>query len=409
MEDRAVEEMGGPLVPTAPGDPEEVGPWSIALMVANAGSLTPQERSLRGMLEGNGHTVTPFTVTAEPIVNAVNNPTIDLLLFSPSFAFSMLYHPAQPDSLPMLDMTKYSWYRRYVLPSNNEIAGPRFSGVGETSTQIFYEDDSVIAWEGQGVGPVQMLTSPRFAGEAPMRAAMDHATDGAAQYFLRQMSDTGAESALGVYVPPGSTITEPASTPAGEQQRTAVAPWIGLLVFVDDWGDGNQYSQLTPAGRGLFEAAMHRLMNPLTSSCSGGLSGEAEDGVLAGSFAVVADPGASGGAAVGAPEGSGNSGPGSASYVDVCLTVIEAGSYRLNATTLGSGFTSDSFWVGGPPDHATAPALFHTGISSSYRTGPVTDIFEPVSYSLEPGDHIFRIALREDGTLLDNLALEQAL
>ena len=104
--------------------------YSIALLVADAAALTPQELSLTAMLEGNGHTVTPFTVTVEPIVNAVNNPSIDLLLFSPSFEFSVLYHPAQPDSLPMLDMAKYSWYRRYVLPISDEIAGPRFSGTG---------------------------------------------------------------------------------------------------------------------------------------------------------------------------------------------------------------------------------------------------------------------------------------
>ncbi|MFN3218470.1 MAG: PQQ-dependent sugar dehydrogenase [Acidimicrobiales bacterium] len=145
---------------------------------------------------------------------------------------------------------------------------------------------------------------------------------------------------------------------------------------------------------------------PASGACSGGLSGEAEDGVLAGAFAAVADPNASGGLAVGAPEGSGNSGPGSASYVDVCLTVTEAGTYRLNATTLSSGFTSDSFWVGGPPDHTTDPALFHTTISANYRTDPVTDNFEPVTYTLEPGDHTFRFALREDGTLLDRLSLE---
>jgi hypothetical protein len=235
-------------------------PLSIALMVSNADALTPQELSLTGMLEGNGHTVRPFTVTAEPIVNAVNNPRIDLLLFSPSFEFSLLYHPAQPDSLPMLDMARYSWYRRYMLPWSDDIRGQRFSGAGETTTNIFYEDADVIAWEGQEVGPVQLLTSARFAGEAPMREVLDFATDGAAQYFLRHVSDEGAESTLGVYVPAGSTITEPAPEPSGERRFTSVAPWMGLLLFIDDPGDGNQYAEMTPAGEGLFEAAMQHLV-----------------------------------------------------------------------------------------------------------------------------------------------------
>jgi hypothetical protein len=67
---------------------------------------------------------------------------------------------------------------------------------------------------------------------------------------------------LGVFVPVGSTITMPAPTLAEEQQFTSVVPWIGLLVFTDDGGDGNQYLEMTPAGEGLFEAAPQHLMNP---------------------------------------------------------------------------------------------------------------------------------------------------
>ncbi len=237
-------------------------PLSIALMVADAGALTAAGGVVdRRCSRATATRSAPFTVTAEPIVNAVNNPGIDLLLFSPSFEFSLLYFPSDPNSLPMLDMARYSWYRRYMLPWGDDVVGPRFSGFGETSTEVFYDNTDVIEWD-QPVGPVEVLTAPRFGGEAAMREVMDYSTGGAAQYFLRHVGDTGAEAALGVYVPPGSTITMPAPTAAEEQRFTSVAPWMGLLVFVDDPGDGNQYLEMTPAGEGLFEAAMQRLMNP---------------------------------------------------------------------------------------------------------------------------------------------------
>lgn len=130
---------------------------------------------------------------------------------------------------------------------------------GETTTQIFYEDDGVIPWD-EDVGPVEVSTTPRFAGEGPMRAALDHSTAGSVQYFLRQIADTGAESALGVYVPPGSTVTEPAPEQADERRLTSVVGYIGLLVFVDD-ADGNQYAELTDAGEALFEACMQHLVS----------------------------------------------------------------------------------------------------------------------------------------------------
>lgn len=236
------------------------GPFSIALMVRDAGFLTSQEQSLTAMLQGNGHTVTPFTVTARPRVNAVNNPGIDLLLFSPSFEYSEVYHPAQRNSLPMLDMTKWSWYRRYVLPASDDIAGPRFSGISDTSQRVYYDNAGVIPWDGARVGSVRVLTTTRSSGGGPMRRAIDYSTRGAAQHFLRHVSDTGAESTLGVYVPAGSRITKPAGSRAEERRRISRAPWIGLVLFNDD--ENMRYDQLTPAGEGLFEAAMARLMNP---------------------------------------------------------------------------------------------------------------------------------------------------
>ncbi len=196
-------------------------PLVIALMVADADALTPQEVSLTAMLEGNGHRVRPFTVTEEPIVNARNNPRVDVLLFSPSFEFSLLYYPSDPNSLPMLDMARYSWYRRYMLPWGDDVVGPRFSGTGDTSVNVYYEDADVIAWEGQEEGFVQVLTGERFSGEAPLKEAMDHSTNGAAQYFLRQGSDSDAEATIGVYVPAGSTITLPAPT-VGEERAVHV-------------------------------------------------------------------------------------------------------------------------------------------------------------------------------------------
>jgi hypothetical protein len=238
------------------------GPYSIALMVENAGWLRPQEQTLATMLGNNGHTVTPFTADARPIVNAVNNPTIDLLLFSPSLTYTDRYHLAQRNSLPMLDMSKYSWYRRYVLPWNNEIAGPRFSGTPYTSRRVVYTNPRVVDWNGRRAGPVRVLRTNRSTGEAPMRRAINHSTRGDAHFFLRHVSDRRARSAIGVYLPAGSTVTRPAPTRAEERRRTSRAPWVGLILFDDDFGDGRQYAQLTPAGRSLVEAAMARLMNP---------------------------------------------------------------------------------------------------------------------------------------------------
>jgi hypothetical protein len=233
------------------------GPYSIALMVQNAGSLTSQEQALSAMLQRSGHTVTPFTADARPRVNAVNNPTIDLLLFSPSLVYTDRYHLAQRHSLPMLDMSKYSWYRRYVLPWNDEIAGPRFSGTPYTSRRVVYTNARTIDWDGRRAGSVRVLRTTGSAGEAPMRRAINHSTRGDAQFFLRHVSDRRGRSTIGVYLPAGSTVTRPAPTRAEERRRTSRAPWVGLVLF-----DGNHFGQLTPAGRSLVEAALDRLMNP---------------------------------------------------------------------------------------------------------------------------------------------------
>lgn len=242
--------------------PGRSGPYSIALMVENAGWLRPQEQTLATMLRNNGHTVTPFTANARPRVNARNNPDIDLLLFSPSLVYTERYHLAQRHSLPMLDMSKYSWYRRYVLPANNDIAGPRFSGTPYTSRRVVYTDAGVIDWRRGRVGPVRVLRTTRSTGEAPMRRAINHSTRGDAQFFLRHASDRRGRSAIGVYLPAGSTVTRPAATRAEERRRISRAPWVGLILFDDDFGDGRQYAQLTRAGRSLVEASLDRLMNP---------------------------------------------------------------------------------------------------------------------------------------------------
>lgn len=250
----------GLVVASPPGDAQtagSTGPYSIALIVENAGSLTAQERSLTAMLQGSGHTVTPFTADARPRVNARNSPNIDLLLFSPSLVYTERYHLAQRNSLPMLDMSKYSWYRRYVLPANNEIAGPRFSGTSYTSRRVVYTNAGVIDWNGRRARPVRVLRTTGSAGETPMRRAVNHSTRGDAQFFLRHASDRRGRSTIGVYLPAGSTITRPASTRAEERRRTSRAPWVGLILF-----DGDHFEQLTPAGRSLVEAAMDRLMNP---------------------------------------------------------------------------------------------------------------------------------------------------
>ncbi len=140
------------------------------------------------------------------------------------------------------------------------------------------------------------------------------------------------------------------------------------------------------------------------NSCAG-LSREAEDGEVSGSFAVFADAAASGGSYVGAPDNSGNAWSPGANKVDLCFTVTEAGEYRLDAQAQGSTWYNDSFFVtvngGGSSMWDVA------NIADGYRADSVSDRGgdDPVIVDLQPGEHTVSVHLREDGTRLDSMTL----
>jgi len=145
---------------------------------------------------------------------------------------------------------------------------------------------------------------------------------------------------------------------------------------------------------------LDRIVLTLAAPPCGGLAHEAEDGQLSGTLQVFADGTASGGAAIRSLEGSGN-GLGVAQF---CVTVTQAGSYRIDTVLKGLGGLSNSFWVsvdGGPE------RLFDTNASGSWVADSVSQRggADPVLFNLGVGEHEVRFRVREDGTQLDRITL----
>ncbi|MEM7134023.1 MAG: putative Ig domain-containing protein [Chloroflexota bacterium] len=154
------------------------------------------------------------------------------------------------------------------------------------------------------------------------------------------------------------------------------------------------------------------LVNADQTVTCGGLEQEAEDGSLRGSMVVGTDANASGGQYVHLPNGSGNNlnGPTVPDQAEYCFDVPAAGTYLLQGTILATGGGNNSFYatIDGQPgtgylwDTAIAPANYIQDYLNSRGQA------DPVQLSLSAGEHTVIIYPREDGTVLDKLALVDA-
>ena len=144
-------------------------------------------------------------------------------------------------------------------------------------------------------------------------------------------------------------------------------------------------------------------------SCDG-LVREAEDGSLRGGFVRGSDSSASGGGFVWVPSGEAhnyNGADATSSRVDLCFTVAEAGSYRIDTRVLGPTWDADSFYVlidGAPSGDGY---LWDTTRASSYQVDSVSARggADPLTVSLGAGEHTVSFYLREAGTRLDSATL----
>jgi len=135
----------------------------------------------------------------------------------------------------------------------------------------------------------------------------------------------------------------------------------------------------------------------------GGVSQQAEHGLLSGDFVARDGSGTSSGRDyVLVPDGSPRRND--LDFVEFCVTVPANGVYRLDAAVRAASSSADSFWVQfdrGPK------ALFDTGIRPAWSSVPVSarDIASPAYWGLSKGDHRLRFYERENGTHLDSFRL----
>ncbi|MFK7806003.1 MAG: hypothetical protein AB8G95_30520, partial [Anaerolineae bacterium] len=148
------------------------------------------------------------------------------------------------------------------------------------------------------------------------------------------------------------------------------------------------------------------------TSCVSGLMQEAEDGVISGNrFTIGTRADASGNQFVYVPDGLGNISGSVANnphYVSYCFDVPADGFYEIEGWVSfeGTRHLSDSFFI--QVDDAPANGyLWDTLKSPSFSSDLVSDRGKqnPVVVNLTAGQHIVKVHLREDGTMLDKLAL----
>ena len=132
---------------------------------------------------------------------------------------------------------------------------------------------------------------------------------------------------------------------------------------------------------------------------------EAESGTLVGAFTEISDSGASGGAYVQMPDGSGSTSAISGEdYAEYCFEVASTGQYVIEGVVDGRDGTSDSFFVT-LEDEPVGGYLWD--VPPGWTTDLVSDRggLDPVTFTLNPGTHVLRIHGREDGTRLDRIGL----
>lgn len=149
------------------------------------------------------------------------------------------------------------------------------------------------------------------------------------------------------------------------------------------------------------------VVNAAPQTNCGPLQQEAEDGTLAGNFAIQSDATASGGQFVSSTSGVAATGPDGINYVSYCMTVPTAGLYRIAAKTFAATLFNDSFYVqvDGMPSQGY---LWGMPVNTGFVDGYVSDRggMNPVEMNLSAGDHEVVFWLRESGTKLDKVALE---
>ncbi|MEM7030210.1 MAG: putative Ig domain-containing protein, partial [Chloroflexota bacterium] len=140
----------------------------------------------------------------------------------------------------------------------------------------------------------------------------------------------------------------------------------------------------------------------------GFLMQEAEVAILSGDFVAVNDGSASNGQFIEVPNGQGSGGGtinGNIHQAEFCFTITDGGTYRLVGSVWGRTGGSNSFWVtvdGQPANGYKWTLPINTGFSDD-----ILDDGGEVELSLAPGDHTVILYLRENGSRIDTIRLEQ--
>ena len=209
----------------------------------------------------------------------------------------------------------------------------------------------------------------------------------------------------------GTTWSEESQLIGGNRSAFAVAIEGNTLLI----GDPSDRSNATGVNGdpnntdapGSGAAYIYSIVPPPTC---GGLVQEAENvNALLSGFTIANDPTASGGSYIGAASGGNYYNGSNPSFkAEYCFNVPTAGTYRIKAKTYAADNLSDSFYVqvDGAP---TSGYLWDVAQNTSYATDYVNDRnnADPVELNLTAGQHIVTVYLREQGTRLDTIALEQ--
>jgi len=134
---------------------------------------------------------------------------------------------------------------------------------------------------------------------------------------------------------------------------------------------------------------------------------EAESARVEAPMRRSADPGASGGAFVSAPEGTARGGQGK---VEFAVRVTQPGDYGVWARVRAPSGRSNSFYVavdGGDRIVFDTPGPGEQGVLPDWTWVPLVRRGHsgPWRYSLAPGVHRFQFVNRQDGTELDRIVV----
>jgi glucose/arabinose dehydrogenase len=176
-----------------------------------------------------------------------------------------------------------------------------------------------------------------------------------------------------------------------------------------NWSDGG--ARVHDVTLGTTATTFSATYSANSATCAG-LVQEAETGALFGDFTVGNDSVASGGKFVYIPEGPRFPGwlqtPNQNQRVDYCFNVATSGTYRIKASAYASTGEMDTFFVK-VDSQPTSGYIWYVPRNTTYRSSYVTDRAgtTPVSVNLTAGVHAVSFYLREAGTRLDKIALEQ--